>query len=228
MHIGLIGGIGPAATEFYYRQLVAASVERGRPLELTIVHADIGDLLRNLTAKDKTAQADVFRRLTMRLQGAGADRVAITSMAGHFCVREFEAVSPLPVVNAIQAIRAELARRQITHVGMLGTRVVMESQLYGALSDVTVRLPEGNDGDDLVTTDREYIAMARAGRASDEQRAFFFRMGRALHDAGAQVVLLAGTDLFLAFDGRESGVTTIDCATVHVEALARLAFSTVE
>src|SRR5215510_5039707 len=207
MHIGLIGGIGPAATEFYYRQLVAASVERGRPLELTIVHAD------------------VFRGLAARLQGAGADRVAITSMAGHFCVREFEAVSPLPVVNATQAIRAELARRQITDVGMLGTRVVMESQLYGALSDVTVRLP---DGDDLVTTDREYIAMARAGRASDEQRAFFFRMGRALHEAGAQVVLLAGTDLFLAFDGRESGVTTIDCATVHVEALARLAFPTVE
>ena len=225
MHIGLIGGIGPAATEFYYRQLVAASVERGRPLELTIVHADLGELLRNLTANSPTAQADVFRRLAARLQGAGADRVAITSMAGHFCVREFEAVSPLPVVNAIQAVRAELTRRQISVVGMLGTRAAMASQLFGGLSDLTVRLPQGED---LVTTDREYIAMARAGRASDEQRAFFFQMGRALHEAGAQVVLLAGTDLFLAFDGRESGVTTIDCATVHVEALARLAFPTAE
>ena len=222
MHLGLIGGIGPAATEFYYRQLVAASVERGRPLDLTIVHADLCEMLRNLTANARSVQADVFRGLANRLHGAGADRVAITSMAGHFCVREFEAVSPLPVVNAIQAVRAELARRQITDVGMLGTRVVMESHLYGALSDVTVRLPEG---DDLVTTDREYIAMARAGRATDEQRAFFFRTGRALHGKGAQVVLLAGTDLFLAFDGRESGVATIDCATVHVEALARLAFA---
>jgi len=222
MHLGLIGGIGPAATEFYYRQLVAASVERGRPLELTIVHADLGEMLRNLAANARAAQADSFCRLAKRLHAAGAERVAITSMAGHFCVREFEAVSPLPVVNAIQAVRAELARRQITDVGMLGTRVVMESHLYGALSDVTVRLPEG---DDLVTTDLEYIAMARAGRATDEQRAFFFRTGRALHGKGAQVVLLAGTDLFLAFDGRESGVATIDCATVHVEALARLAFA---
>src|SRR5512138_2382637 len=103
MHIGLIGGIGPAATEFYYRQLVAASIEHSRPLELTIVHADLGELLRNLTTNNRTAQAGVFRGLAARLQGAGAHRVAITSMAGHFCVREFEAVSPLPVVNAIQA-----------------------------------------------------------------------------------------------------------------------------
>jgi aspartate racemase len=222
MHLGLIGGIGPAATEFYYRQLVTASVERGRRLDLTIVHADIGEMLRNLVATDRVAQANVFRGLAARLHAAGADRVAITSMAGHFCVREFEPVSPLPVVNAIDAVRAELTRRQISAVGMLGTRAVMESQLFGGLSDFTVKLPQGED---LVTTDREYIAMARAGRATDEQRAFFFRMGRALHEAGAQVVLLAGTDLFLAFDGRESGVSTIDCATVHVEALARLAFA---
>jgi aspartate racemase len=33
MHIGLIGGIGPAATEFYYRRLVRAFAAAGRKLE---------------------------------------------------------------------------------------------------------------------------------------------------------------------------------------------------
>ena len=32
MHIGLIGGIGPAATEFYYRHLVRRHEAEGRPM----------------------------------------------------------------------------------------------------------------------------------------------------------------------------------------------------
>jgi aspartate racemase len=40
MHIGLIGGIGPAATDFYYRRLIASFANKKATLELTIVHAD--------------------------------------------------------------------------------------------------------------------------------------------------------------------------------------------
>ena len=39
MHIGLIGGIGPAATEYYYRGLIERHTRANTPLELTIVHA---------------------------------------------------------------------------------------------------------------------------------------------------------------------------------------------
>jgi aspartate racemase len=40
MHIGLIGGIGPAATDFYYRRLISTFASKKAALELTIVHAD--------------------------------------------------------------------------------------------------------------------------------------------------------------------------------------------
>jgi aspartate racemase len=36
MHVGLIGGIGPAATEFYHRNLVRAPAAANCALELTI------------------------------------------------------------------------------------------------------------------------------------------------------------------------------------------------
>jgi len=219
MHIGLIGGIGRAATEFYYRQLSIASARAKRRLELTIVHADLADLLKNLTSDSRAAQAEIFRTLTARLKAAGADVVAITSMAGHFCIREFRKVSPLRVFSAIEAVQADLTQRGINAVGLLGTRAVMTSQLFGGLKEFVVKIP---DGDVLERTDREYVAMARAGRVSEPQREFFFETGRSLHRAGAEVVLLAGTDLFLAFDGRECGVATIDCATVHIDSLLRL------
>jgi aspartate racemase len=219
MHIGLIGGIGPAATELYYRQLALARARENRRLELTIVHADLPDLLNNLASDSRTTQAEVFRALTARLKAAGADAVAITSMAGHFCIREFEEVSPLPVLSAIEAVRADLTQRGVKALGLLGTRAVMTSQLFGGLKGFVVIIP--ND-DVLERADLEYVAMARAGGVSEPQREFFFQTGRRLHRAGAELVLLAGTDLYLAFDGRECGVVTIDCATVHIDSMLRL------
>lgn len=219
MHLGLVGGIGPAATEYYYRQLTSAHAKADRPLELTIVHASMEEVLRNLTTWNQAAQAEVYRQLTRRLQAAGAEVVAITSLGGHFCIEQFEAISPLPVVNAIAAVRSELYRRGVRKIGLLGTQPVMESQMYGGLKDFAI-VPHA--GKNLAAVGREYLAMARAAQVSEDQREFFFEAGRQLHADGAEVVLLAGTDLCLAFDGRECGVSVLDCALVHVDALTKL------
>jgi aspartate racemase len=68
--------------------------------------------------------------------------------------------------------------------------------------------------------------MAQSGRVTDEQRREVFSIGRRLsQEKGAEAVLLAGTDLFLAFDGRECGFPVIDCAEIHIDALHRAAAS---
>ena len=55
MHIGLVGGIGPAATDYYYRGLIAAAAEKGFTLELTMVHAEAPILIKNQAAGDAAA-----------------------------------------------------------------------------------------------------------------------------------------------------------------------------
>jgi aspartate racemase len=72
MHIGLIGGIGPAATEFYYRGLIDRHARAGTTLDLTIVHADVHEMARNLSSGDAQKQAQVFAGLIGRLAAAGA------------------------------------------------------------------------------------------------------------------------------------------------------------
>ncbi len=219
MHIGLIGGIGPAATEFYYRHLVRRHEAEDRRLELTIVHAHVHTLAANAIAGRAEAQAREYAALTARLKGAGADAVAITSIGGHFCFDEFAPVSPLPVLNVAPAIAAGLRARGVSRIGLIGTAVAMTSGIYGALSDIGTVIPEG---DDLQTTNDVYIALARAGAVSEDGRATLFRIGRDLVERqGAEAVLLAGTDLFVAFDGRDPGYPTIDGALLHVDAIAR-------
>ena len=99
MQIGLIGGIGPAATDFYYRTLIQKFASADAELDMTIVHADAPTLVKNLMSDNKDAQVAIYDRLTRRLKEAGADCDAITSIAGHFCIENFKEKSVLPVVD---------------------------------------------------------------------------------------------------------------------------------
>ncbi len=221
MHIGIIGGIGPAATEFYYRGLIEGLAARGKPLELTIAHADAPTLLDNLAKGDAAAQAALFADLVGRLKGAGAQLAAVTSIAGHFCINELANISPLPLCNLIDAVAAAVAERGPGRIGLMGTRTAMESRLYGVLPASQTVLPQG---DDLDHVHQAYVEMATAGRVTAAQREVFFAAGKRLcRDQGADAVMLGGTDLFLAFDGQDCGFETIDCADIHVQALARAA-----
>jgi aspartate racemase len=46
---------------------------------------------------------------------------------------------------------------------------------------------------------------------------------RLVSDHGAAAVVLAGTDLNLAFDGHDTDYTVIDALDIHVDILAQLA-----
>jgi aspartate racemase len=217
MHIGRIGGIGPAATEYYYRGLIVRHARSNTHLELTIAHADARELVHNLANGDAGRQAEVFARLVRRLAAAGARVAAVTSMGGHFCIGELEAISPLPILNAIPEVDAAIGGRKLRRLGILGTKTVMETGLYGGISSAHIVPPEG---DALEQAHANYVAMATEGRVSDAQRQAFFSIGQHLcRVQGAEAVILGGTDLYLAFAGQDCGFPVLDCAEVHIEAL---------
>ncbi len=216
MHIGLIAGIGPAATDFYYRGLIERHVAAGTQLDLTMAHADVREMSRNLVGKTPGKQAEIFAGLVGRMKAAGAQAAAVTSMGGHFCVNELMAISPLPILNAIPAVDAALAKGKFRKIGILGTRTVMETKLYGGIPSVEV-VPTQGATLDLVHDN--YVAMATIGRVTEAQRRVFFDAGRELCARGAEAIMLGGTDLFLAFDGQDAGFPVIDCADIHVDAI---------
>ena len=68
------------------------------------MHADTPTLLSNLARNDAAAQTAIYTRLTNRLVSAAAECVGVTSIAGHFCIDDFKAESPLPVVDMIAEV----------------------------------------------------------------------------------------------------------------------------
>jgi aspartate racemase len=219
MHIGLIGGIGPAATVVYYQRLCAEMAARGARLDLTLVQADIHELIANNLADRREAQAVVYAGLIDRLKAAGAECAAITSLGGHFCYAETLARSSLPLVSAVEPLDEFFAAEGLGCVGLLGTRVVMRTKLYGQLHKTQAVALE----DEIEDLGQLYQEMAVEGFCDPATRARFLEAGQRLVDQGAEAVVLAGTDLNLAFDGQETPYRVIDALDVHVAMLADLA-----
>ena len=220
MHIGLIGGIGPAATVVYYQRLCARMRQLGAPLELTIVQADINTLIRNNLAEMREEQAAIFALLIDRLKAAGAECAAITSLGGHFCFDETVRISALPLVSAVAPLDDYFAGEGIARVGLLGTRVVMRTRLYGQLRKTAAVALD----DEIESLGQLYLDVAVAGVCSVAQREALFDAGRRMMtEQGADAIVLAGTDLNLAFEGHDPGYRAIDALDVHVALLAELA-----
>ncbi|GAB5436532.1 aspartate/glutamate racemase family protein [Falsiruegeria mediterranea] len=220
MHIGLIGGIGPAATAAYYLKLSDRCRAAGVPLDLTIVNTDIQVLARNAQADRRDDQARVYADVITRLAASGAEVAAITSIGGSFCEDETRAMSSLPLISAFGALDDHFANQGIASVGILGTETVMQSHLYGRMEKTRTVVPDGQ----IAEVGQAYVETALAGRANDAQRDLFFTAGRRMVDEmGADAVVLAGTDLGLAFDGQDPGYPVIDTIDVHVDQLFLLA-----
>ena len=105
-------------------------------------------------------------------------------------------------------------------IGLLGTRVVMRTRLYGQLARTEAVALD----DEIETIGQAYQDVAVAGTCSSAQRDLFLQAaGRMVSDHRAEAIVLAGTDLNLAFDGVDPGYPVIDALNVHVDRLAAIA-----
>ena len=220
MHIGLIGGIGVAATVVYYQRLTAAMEAKGARLRLTLSHGDVHTLIANNLADQREPQAEIFARQVDELRAAGADVAALTSLGAHYCFDELKALSSLPLISGVAPLDGYFATQGLRRIGLLGTRVVMRTRLYGQLHQTEAVALD----DEIETLGQTYQDIAVAGTCSQVQRQLFLDAGRQMvEEQGAEAIVLVGTDLNLAFDGQEPGYRVIDALDVHVELLARLA-----
>lgn len=223
MQIGLIGGIGPAATDYYYRRLISEFASRKTALEMTIVHADPHTLLHNLECKNVDAQVEIYNRLTDRLASAGAECLVITSIAGHFCIDTFKENSPLQVIDMLTEVNEAIKDKKLTRVGIIGTRTVMETRFYSGISTAEVIPPIGSALDDVHSA---YVSMAASGHVTSSQRAVFNSACEwMIQEANVDAIMLGGTDLALVYNEEQTQFPVVDCAAIHVDAVVRYAIN---
>jgi aspartate racemase len=221
--LGIVGGTGPESTVDYYRSLIATWRRRrpdGSYPRAIINSIEAGRVFRNLAIADFAAVGRDLGPAVAALAAAGCQRALLASNASHLA---FDAIDPPPAVPLIHIVDAALdAAKDAGHrrLGLLGTRFVMESDLYPgrfgpAGLDVTVPTP-----DERELVHRIYFGELVAGVIRDESRAALSAVVAAMQ-ARDQVdgVILGGTELALILtEPTCGGVPVLNTAQIQVDA----------
>ena len=217
--VGLVGGLGVAATVHYYDHLAHGCDKLGFALDIVITHAQTPRVFAYVEARDRIGLAEYLNGYIRRMQAAGAEMAVIPAITPLFCAKELAARSALPIVSLLDPLNRELAARKARRVAIFGTRFVIESDLFGALSGVEVVRPAT---DEVGLIHNIYVELAATGEPSPEKHEMLTSLAHRLVTRDAvDAILLAGTDLTLLFNESNTDFPHVDCAALHIREILR-------
>ncbi|HTS37156.1 MAG TPA: aspartate/glutamate racemase family protein [Candidatus Solibacter sp.] len=216
---GLVAGLGVGAGIFYYKALVEAHLRRGVSPRIVMVHADVRRVLKHANARESQELATYLAGLLKQLAGGGATIASIPAFAPQICARELAEMTPIPLIDLLDAIVAEVERRQLRRVAIFGARVTMETKLFGRLETVEVVSPSPKEIDRVSDI---YVRIVNKAEATKEDFDTLRALAHTLIDRERlDAILLAGTDLSFVFNPENTDFRHVDGARVHIDAIMR-------
>jgi aspartate racemase len=215
--IGLLGGLGVGAAIHYYRELAEAHQRAGRTMHLVMAHASVFRATDYAAAGDRQGLAVYLNGFVERLQAAGATFAVLPALTPHLCIHQLQAMAPIPVMDLTQIVADHISARGLGRVALFGTRYVVESNMYGRLTNV-VR-PHDAEVDFIHDA---YTRLAQIGTVSDDDRDRFIALADTLQRRdGVEAIVLAGTDFALMFNPGTTPFPHVDCTRAHIDVIMR-------
>ena len=194
--LGVIGGLGPMATA-YFLQLVTQMSDAATDQEHieVLIHSkpQIPDRTRFILGKSSESPLPEMLKIGAQLAGLGAQVLAIPCITAHFFQSRLEREIGVPVINAIEETAEYLRQEGIVRAGLMATDGTVQSRLFQDTFS--------SYGIEVITPDEEHQAKVmhliyqnvKAG--VKPEIVLLEQVGRQLSDCGAQVLLLACTEL---------------------------------
>lgn len=228
--VGILGGMGPAATADFYQKLVEATPAATDQQHLRVV------VWADPTVPDRTAALLdggpdptpwLLRGLRV-LAEAGAGLIAVPCNTAHAFFTPAAGLAGVPIVHMIdQAVRAVAGMSPpVRQVGLLATTGTVRAGLYQDWLDragLRPVLPTPAEQQDLVT------AAIHAVKAGDRGREVARRLDLAaagLVRRGAQVIIAGCSEIPLVAGGRCAGVPVLDPTRELARAVVAAAIGT--
>ena len=220
--IGVVGGVGPAATVLYYRLLIErakAIAPASGPLEIVIDSLDLDEITGMFRDRALDRLGSRLSRALVALESAGCDSIAIACNSMHLAFSLAAPAVKVPVISIVDAVLDATTLGGYRSVGLLATTFVMQSRLYrDPLEARGVRCVEPSEAEQawIMAAILEDLQRATVPAATVER---FVAIVADLARHGAEAVILGCTDLPVAISDANSPLPVLDTARIHVDAV---------
>ncbi len=202
--LGVLGGMGPAATVAFLEQLQALTPAAGDADHIRVI-ADINPRVPNRNTEPEAAGRELAR-MAAALRDVGAEVLAMPCNTAHSHAAAIEEASGLPLIHIIEATARAVHGRGARRPGVLGTgagRMLHAERLDAVL------LAEADQAAFM-----NLVGRIKAGDTGEAVRAGMARLAARLVDQGADAVVAGCTEVPLVLGERDLAVPLIDTLKV--------------
>ena len=194
--LGVIGGMGPQATQCFYQDIIDNTVadKDQDHIDMVIInHASMPDRTSAILIGNT---APVYSRLkndAEKLIKFGVDYIAMPCNTSHYFIDRLKSETGASFIDMIEETAILIRKRNISRVGLMATNGTVMSRIY------EIKMKE--HGIDIILPSEEkqsYVMQIiydqiKAGIAPDKR--MFEEVSRELEDRGAEAVILGCTEL---------------------------------
>ena len=217
--IGLIGGMSWESTANYYRDINERIKQRLGGLHsarILLYSVDFQEIERLQHQGRWDEAGEQLGDIARRLEGAGADVVALCTNTMHKVAPAIEAALRVPFLHIADPTAQAVKQAGIGRIGLLGTRFTMEEDFYRG------RLVQRHGLDVVVPDPAERETVHRViydelclGKVEERSRRAYRDIIAHLVERGAEGVILGCTEIAMLVSPADSPVPLFDTTQLH-------------
>lgn len=196
--LGILGGLGPMASAYFYELLISHTKANCDQDHIDLIlnsHATTPDRTAFLTGKSNDDPLGVMVEDLRRMKTYGADIVAIPCNTAHYFYDKLKASTDLRILNIMEETAACLAAQGIKKAGILATDGTVQTDTYDrylAAYGIDCIKP---DAEGQATVMRIIYDEIKNGKEPDIKA--FLSVADTLCGRGAEALILGCTELSL-------------------------------
>jgi len=233
MKIGIVGGLGPESTLYYYRIFIdlCRQIEEldGSYPEIIIYSVNMKEIMSLRDSGRENAVPLKIVETIDSLHKAGADFAIIACNAMHRYYDEITASSPIPLMSIVEETCREVVRLGLTKVGLFGAAPTMKSGFYQKVfseNGIVIVVPD-DDEQDYISS--KVVSELARGLFLDETRETYLKIARRMKDEQSiQGLILGCTEIPLLLDKSQQeylSIPLLDTSLIHMRSALRRSLS---
>lgn len=222
--LGVIGGMGPEATAFFYEEVIKhtnASRDQEHLDMVIISQASMPDRTHAIITGDDARLIQVMREDAQALETLGCTCIAIPCNTSHYFYDKIQSFTGVPIIHMPrEAVREAVQARGARRIGIMGTDGTVRSGVYARECEalgVECMVPSPERQSDVMSIIYENV---KAGHPADMGK--FSLVVDELVRRGCDAIILACTELSVARRRQGAPDVCLDAMDVLVrEAIER-------
>lgn len=218
--LGVIGGMGPEATQFFYARLIArtkANKDQEHIDTIILSHATMPDRTRAIITGQKMDFLQAISKDAKNLEMLGVSNIAIPCNTSHYFFDDIQKATKVPIINMVEESVRYVTEEfpKVKKVGIMGTDGTIHAGTYYRACEkrgIISAAPRGERQADVMSLIYDDI---KGGKKGDRNK--FIRAYDDLMEQGCDAVILACTEISVFKENYQVPVNCIDAMDVLVK-----------